>query len=337
MANGVTSIGAGAFSECWSLASVTIPNSVTSIGEEAFSYCGSLTSVTIPNSVTSIGEEAFSYCGSLTSVTIPNSVTNIGVTAFLDCTSMTAITMAQNAFYSSVNGVLFDSNQSTLLEYPGGKAGSYAIPSSVTSLAEYAFFDCPNLTSVTIPGSVTNLGDYTFGFCTSLTNATIPNSIGRIPYYGFYWSGLTSIIIPGSVTNVGEQAFEYCFNLKGIYFQSNAPSVGEYEFFKDTNATAYYLPGTTGWSAFSTNTGLPVVLWDPLILASAASFGLSNNQFEFSIAGTTNIPIVVEACSNLANSIWTPLTNITLTNGLFYFNEPLQTNAAGRFYRIRSP
>ena len=71
-----------AFSWCYSLTSVTIPNSVTSIGKEVFWDCTSLTSVTIPNSVTSIGEGAFEDCTSLTSVTIPNSVTSIGEGAF---------------------------------------------------------------------------------------------------------------------------------------------------------------------------------------------------------------------------------------------------------------
>ena len=64
-----------------------------------------------------------------------------------------------NSFYSSVNGVLFDKNQFTLIEFPGGVGGSYTIPGSVTSIGSDAFVSCTNLTSVTIPGSVTNIGD----------------------------------------------------------------------------------------------------------------------------------------------------------------------------------
>jgi hypothetical protein len=78
-------------------------------------------------------------------------------------------------------------------------------------------------------------------------------------------------------------------------------------------------------------------LWDALIQAAAANFGVQNNQFGFNITGTANLPIVVEACTNLANPAWTPLQSLTLTNGLFYFSEPLQTNSTGRFYRVSSP
>jgi len=52
---------------------------------------------------------------------------------------------------------------------------------------------------------------------------------------------------------------------------------------------------------------------------------------------TANIPIMVEACTDLTTSVWTPLQILTLTNGLFYFSEPVQTNSSGRYYRIRSP
>ena len=58
------------------------------------------------------------------------------------------------------------------------------------------------------------------------------------------------------------------------------------------------------------------------------------NRFQM---GTTNIPIAVEACTNLASPVWVPLGTATLTNGMFHFSEPIQTRSPGRFYRISQP
>jgi hypothetical protein len=389
------------------------------------------TSVTIPGSVASIGEEAFWDCDRLTNVTISGSVTGIGEEAFADCASLTAITVdASNSVYSSLNGVLFDKGQFTLLECPGGLVGSYTIPGSVTNIADWAFYSCTSLSNVTIPGSVTSIGeeafyyctnlrsvtipgsvnntrDYAFVACTGLTNATMANGVTSIGDYEFSacsslatitipgtvtnmgdgafngcgnltsvtipggvtsigvsefsecWSltnvtiprsvtsigaqaflhciTLTSVTIPASVTNFDNMAFYACYDLKSVYFQGNAPVVGSLEFSYDTDVTVYYLPGTSGWSEFSAETGVPVVLWNPLIQSSGVNFGISNNNFGFNITGTANIPIVVEASTDLANSVWTPLRTLTLTNGSVYFSEPLQTNSSGRFFRISSP
>ena len=63
--SGLTSIGDWAFSRCYNLTSITIPNTVTSIGDSAFRDCSSIKSATIGNSVTSIGDSAFRNCSSL--------------------------------------------------------------------------------------------------------------------------------------------------------------------------------------------------------------------------------------------------------------------------------
>jgi hypothetical protein len=122
-----------------------------------------------------------------------------------------------------------------------------------------------------------------------------------------------------------------------VFFEGNAPSVDSSVFEGDFYATAYYLPSTTGWNAFATNAGIPTVLWNPTIETADGNFGVRNGQFGFDITGTTNIPIVVEACTNLVNPIWVPLQSLALTNGSFYFSESLQQNMADRFYRISSP
>ena len=80
------------------------------------------------------------------------------------------------------------------------------------------------------------------------------------------------------------------------------------------------------------------MLWNPLIQASSANFGVQNNQFGFTITNTQPIyPIVVEACANLASPVWTPLPNVTLTNGSFYFSDPQWTNYSARFYGLGFP
>ena len=186
IAEGVTSIGNWAFSEC-SLESIAIPSSVTSIGNFAFYECRSLTCIsvdeanknyksidgvlfskdektlitypagksetayTIPSSVTSIGSYAFEYCNSLTSIKIPNSVTSIEIGAFSDCRKLTSI----------------------------------KIPSSVTSIEQSTFLGCRSLTSVTISNGVTSIGKYAFSDCGSLTSITIPSSVTNIECEAF--------------------------------------------------------------------------------------------------------------------------------------------------------
>ena len=195
--NSVTYIGDYAFAEC-SLTSISIPNSVTYIGDYAFFAC-SLKSVTISNSVTSIGECAFLGCSSLTSIEIPNSVTFIGNEAFEDCSSLTSIVVESgNSVYDSRNNcnAIIETASNTL------KVGciNTQIPSSVTSIGDYAFVGC-DLTSIDIPSSVTSIGNSAFYFCTSLesvlVNAETPPAIG-------------------------EDAFEYNANGRKIYVPSSS-------------------------------------------------------------------------------------------------------------------
>jgi hypothetical protein len=290
----------------------TIPGRVATIAYEAFYHCTNLTGITIPPSVSIAfnSDDEFVGCSSLTNATIADGVTNIGAYEFSGCTSLTSVT----------------------------------IPGSVINIGDGAFSDCTSLTSVTIPNSVTYIGYYAFDHCVGLTNVLIPDSVIIIGSSAFgNCRSLTSVTIPGSVTSILSSItdnlygpFEYCVSLTNVYFTGNAP-LADIATFSGDPATAYYLPGTTGWGAFSTNTGLTAVLWNPLIQVGGASFGLRKNQFGFNINWASGQVIVVEGSTNLAGPVWTPLQTNTLTSGSFYFSEPVQTNGAGRYYRIRSP
>jgi hypothetical protein len=83
--------------------------------------------------------------------------------------------------------------------------------------------------------------------------------------------------------------------------------------------------------------GNEMVLWNPQVQTVGAAFGVQTNQFAFTITGTGGWVIVVEACTNLANPTWSPVSTNTLTGGSAYFSDPQWTNYPARFYRLRSP
>ncbi len=265
-------------------------------------YAGPGGAVTIPERinglpVTSIGEAAFWGSFRLTNVTIPNSVASIGAGAFVGCSSLASITL----------------------------------PNSVTSIEDDVFMDCSGLTSIAIPDSVTSIGNWAFAYC-AFTNLAIPSSVTSIGTEALMsCTSLTNLTIGSNLANIGSNACADCTNLTGVYFQGNAPVDGGGVFKDATNATVYYLPGTTGWG--STFSGRPALLWNPRLQTTVPQ----TNQFRFSITGTPNIPIVVEASAHLPSVEWTSLLSCTLTNGSIRVNDPAWTNYVTRFYRARSP
>ena len=261
----VTGIGNGAFEDCKSLTSITIPNSVTSIGERAFSSCSALPSITIPNSVTSIGENAFFLCELLTSIVIPNNVIWIGEDAFLGCIfakdnfiNHSSLDAEENEYWGATVGdveiegllirndtVIACKSYVTNVIIPDGvtsigeRAFSYrdtyasccdslksvTIPNSVTSIGERAFYNCVSLTSVTIPNSVTSIGEWAFADCESLTSIDLPG-VEEIGYCTFSdCKSLTSVALSNTLTTIGGYAFDNCESLTSITIPSSVTSI----------------------------------------------------------------------------------------------------------------
>ncbi len=280
--NTVTVIGEYAFQYCYSMTSITIPTSITSIGQGAFRKCSNLANITIPDSVTEIGDTAFAYCSSMTSITIPVNVASIGTGVFRSCSNLAEIVVdASNIAYSSLNGVLFNKAVTELIAYPAGKPGTYSVPSSVTSIEDYAFFACTSLTSVTIPDSVTEIGEYVFAYCTNMISITIPANVTSIGTGAFnVCSALTAIVvdagntvysssngvlfnksvteliaypagkpdntysIPAGVTSIKDSAFFYCKSLVSIDIPNSVTVIEDSAFKECTLLENITIPDT---------------------------------------------------------------------------------------------
>lgn len=231
MTNGlpVTAIAGSAFEGKTSITSMTLGTNMTSIGDSAFRWCYGLTNVTLGTSLASVGEYGFYGCSSLGAITVPASLTSIGSRAF-SCinsyaSSLTAINVAtNNPAYCSVDGVLFNKGTNTLIQCPTGKAGTYAIPGSVTTVGYAAFAYCLYLAHVTIPNSVATISDLAFDHC-SLATVSIGTSVTSVGYCGFFdCNKLTSVAIPAGLTNLAGFAFGPCASLTAISVDTNNPA-----------------------------------------------------------------------------------------------------------------
>ena len=311
---GGSCISYGAFEGCSNLTSVALPSTITSIEPSSFYDCTGLTSITIPNTVTSIGACAFFECTSLTSVTIPKSVTDIGEKAFSKCLKMTAINVASdNANYTSVNGVMFSKQKTTLVCCPAGKTGSYSIPNTVTNIGNGAFYHCRYLTSITIPETVTNIGPSAFSCCNSLISITIPSSVKSIEKGAFSsCAGLTSMTIPNTVTSIGNSLFSSCGNLTSVTIPNTITSITSGMFSYCKSLTSITIPETVtsiGDYAFQNCTGLTSITV-PDKVTSIGKYAFQNCTSLTSIT----IPNSVTNISDYVFQSCTGLTSVTIPN-----------------------
>ena len=342
----VTSIGDGAFRGCTSLTSIVIPDGVTSIGEAAFTHCRGLTSITIPDSVTSIRHRAFYGCDNLKSIIFQGAAPTVGSNAFYDVAdgAVAFVTNENQASFVFTNGGFgkkwnrltvsnsIDLNdltdltwtttdgEVTITDFDTAASGLLVIPDNiggdpVTSIGEYAFWECTSLTSITIPDSVESIGGVAFAYCTSLTNITIPDSVTSIGGAAFLGcTGLTSITIPDGVTSIGVNAFGGCTSLTSITIPNSVTSIGDFAFSRCVSLTSITIPESVtsiGENAFLICRSLTSIT----IGNGVTSIGAGAFRDCTSLTSIT-IPDSVTNIGDLAFVVCTSLTSITIGNGV---------------------
>jgi len=258
----ITSIRYKLFRGCRNLESIEIPSSIISIDYEAFYGCSALKSITIPENVTSIGNNAFVCCSSLpyinvsesnlnfksvdgvlfnkagnvliqypsgnsrTYYNIPDSVISIKNNAFGCSSALIYINVSEsNLNYKSIDGVIYNKTGTELIRYPEGNSRTfYKIPDSVTSVGDYAFFNCENLAEIEIPYSVNMIKYSAFAGCSSLLSMTIPQSVSSIKDNVFSKCSALSHVCFLGTNDPGRSSFnvfEGCISLEKVTVLEN--------------------------------------------------------------------------------------------------------------------
>lgn len=257
--NNLTSIGYSAFRSCRNLETVTLPESLTTISNDAFSDCSKLISIDIPDMVTKLADYTFSNCSSLKNVSIGSGCTSISTTAFVGTSSIDRITVSEdNKNFTAIDGVIYNKDKTTLVLYQKNRAGEFAVPDTVTTIADYAFDNSPNITKVTIGKNVKTIGFYAFSGnkkletveftgnnltsiedeafsdCIALSELNITGNglvINSEAFYGNY--ALKSLTLGTGVKTINSYAFQQCTSLETVNIGNDVETIGYYAFYSN--------------------------------------------------------------------------------------------------------
>ena len=309
--NYVTEIGDYAFYQICSVTSHTIPVNVVRIGKRAFAgttfntitftsgsklkiiddyafYSNYIASITLPEGLEIIGHSVFetSYTSSGITISIPSTVKSVGYK--IATNNVGSITVSSsNAYYSSTDGMLIEKATNRLIT---GKSAATTIPSTVKTIAPYAFFGMLSGTSFTIPANVVSIGMNAFESNTKLTTLTFSEGLKEIGMNAFNaCSKIASITLPNSLEHIDRGAFKACSALKTVYIGDNVKYIAgatatEGAFYSTNSSIVFYcadLEKPKGWETYwcyRSTSAKGTIVWGygSAAAASASAYSVSS-------------------------------------------------------------
>jgi len=270
MAEGITTIGAGAFRDLDGLESIVIASTVTSIGGWAFDRTSAIQQITLPDGLTMIDDSSFSDCSALTTINIPSGVTSIGPYAF---------------YYTNISQITLPPNLTRIDEFAfnGTPLTSIAIPSKVETIGGRAFYECTSLQNITVdsnnpylksvdgvlftkdgtemicycpgrtdefyqvPNGVRVIRASAFSYTESLTGIKLPDSLLTIRDWAFGHTGLTEVLLPKNLQEIEFCAFGACSDLTSASLPAALLVIGRNVFDGCPLETVYYEGSQEEW------------------------------------------------------------------------------------------
>ncbi len=253
--DGITKLGTGVFQNCESLTALTLPANITELPSQLLQNCSSLTAFEVPAGVTKLGSQVFSGCSKLvvklpegitsmgsecfksnlaiTEFTMPSALTTVPASTFYGCANLTKVTMSDNvkeiagsAFRGCTNLAQIAIQGKVAAE--GETLPAIDLPSKLTKITSYAFYDCKAITDVVLPEGVTTIDTYAFQN-SGLTSIYLPETVKTIGNSAFRSTKLTELVVPASATSLsGGDIVGSCSDVKVYACSTNPGTCGTY-------------------------------------------------------------------------------------------------------------
>ena len=323
----IETIANQAFYKCEALKKIDFSDGVKEIKEAAFSYCSALEEIHLSKVLTKIGKEAFYACSSLTEITLPKKLINIGEDAFGACKALKEIKVeAGNTAFTSIDGVLFNKEKTTLLTFPFANTANYQVPVGTTKIAPSAFSECNKLASIQFPNTLIEIGSEAFYKCLKLENITFPNSITAVGEGALYGcEGLLQVELSKSMTIIPDNLLSKCTKLQKIKIPEGINKIAYQAFSNCSSLTQVEIPASVNniesesFKACESLNEIYCYIKEPLTIEEDVFKGVN--------VGTRNLYVTAESIEQYKNSeVWKnflvkPIPNTTGKNNVIQQNE----------------
>ncbi|WP_311378961.1 leucine-rich repeat domain-containing protein [Alloprevotella tannerae] len=323
----IETIANQAFYKCEALKKIDFSDGVKEIKEAAFSYCSALEEIHLSKVLTKIGKEAFYACSSLTEVTLPKKLINIGEDAFGACKALKEIKVeAGNTAFTSIDGVLFNKEKTTLLTFPFANTANYQVPVGTTKIAPSAFSECNKLASIQFPNTLIEIGSEAFYKCLKLENITFPSSITAVGEGALYGcEGLLQVELSKSMTIIPDNLLSKCTKLQKIKIPEGINKIAYQAFSNCSSLTQVEIPASVNniesesFKACESLNEIYCYIKEPLTIEEDVFKGVN--------VGTCNLYVTAESIEQYKNSeVWKnflvkPIPNTTGKNNVIQQNE----------------
>lgn len=285
-------VGNKMFANAKSLISLILPSTTQLIDSYSFEDCDNLATITIPDNCKEVKSSAIYFCKNLTSIQIGKNIENFEKANGDGCPKLKAINVdAENRYFTSVDGVLYNKNKDVIYKYPAGQtASTFTVPATVKTVNDYAF-NYAVFEEVILPDGLEKIGISAFSNCKNLRTIDIPQTVQEIGLFAFQsCSKMTEVKIPDQVKELESMSFAFCVSLRNVHIGASINAIDGSAFSGSTSLQTFTVDPAN--NTYATENGIlyskdrkalvrcPLAYYSDEIILNEEIEVIKNNAFE---------------------------------------------------------